>query len=388
MSDTQMATVMDSDAQDWRARVMVIGVEALDDLIRVLGSDGYEVVGPKAEDGAICYGPLASATDLPVGLTDKQAPGRYRLVEAGRPSLFDYVVGPHSLKRFLFPSAERLWYARRRGQGFTVETEAPKAPGYAFVGVRACEIAAMAVQDRVFDNGEFADPLYLGHRREAFIVAVNCARPAATCFCASMETGPKTSANFDLALTEIISTDRHEFVVETGSERGAAVLDQLSGRVAEEPDRAAAAKVVEQATEAMERSMVPNAAELLQRNLHSPHWDQVAQRCLACGNCTAVCPTCFCSTVVDSTDLTGETAERWRYWDSCFTGDFSYIHGGNIRGTTAARYRQWITHKLSTWHQQFGTSGCVGCGRCITWCPVGIDITEEVRAIQEGEKGG
>ncbi len=386
MSETQMATTMESSAPDWGARV--IGIEALDDLIRTLAQEGYDVIGPKAEDGAICYEPLGSAAELPVGLADEQAGGRYRLVEAGRPSLFDYVVGPHSLKRFLFPSVQRLWSARRAGQTFTVETDESEAPRYAFFGVRACEIAAMSVQDRVFDNGDFADPLYLDRRSEAFVVAVNCARPAATCFCASMGTGPKATGGFDLALTEIIGADGHEFIVETGSERGAAVLGQLAGRDAEEPDRAAATTVVAQATEAMDRAMVPDAAELLQRNLDNPHWDQVARRCLACGNCTAVCPTCFCSTVLDSTDLSGETAERWRYWDSCFTGDFSYIHGGNIRSTTAARYRQWITHKLSTWHQQFGTSGCVGCGRCITWCPVGIDITEEVRAIRDGEEGG
>ena len=269
-----------------------------------------------------------------------------------------------------------------------VETDVSEPPRFAFIGVRACEIAAMSVQDRVFDNGDFADPLYLDRRREAFIVAVNCARPAGTCFCASMGTGPKASGGFDLALTEIIDTERHEFVVEAGSERGVAVLDQLSGRAAGEPDRAAAAAVVEQATEAMGRAMVPNVAELLGRNLENPHWEDVAERCLACGNCTLVCPTCFCSTVLDTTELDGKSAERWRYWDSCFTSGFSYLHGGSIRRTTAARYRQWITHKLSTWHQQFGTSGCVGCGRCITWCPVGIDITEEARAIRDGEEGG
>ncbi len=380
-----MATMMESSAPVWRARV--VGVEVLDDLIRVLVQEGYEVVGPKAEDGAICYAPIGSAAELPVGLADEQAGGRYRLVEAGRPSLFDYVVGPHSPKRFLFPSTQRLWSARRDGQGFIVEAEVSEARRYAFIGVRACEIAAMTVQDRVFDNGDFADPLYLDRRNGAFIVAVNCARPAGTCFCASMGTGPKASGGFDLALTEVIEADRHEFILEPGSERGAAVLEQLSGRDAEEPDRAVAEKITAQATEAMKRAMVPDVAELLQRNLAHPHWDEVAQRCLACGNCTAVCPTCFCSNVLDTTDLSGETAERWRYWDSCFNSDFSYIHGGHVRGSTAARYRQWITHKLSTWHQQFGTSGCVGCGRCITWCPVGIDITEEVRVIRDGEEG-
>ena len=83
--------------------------------------------------------------------------------------------------------------------------------------------------------------------------------------------------------------------------------------------------------------------------------------------------------------LYGARAERWRKWDSCFTLDFSYIHGGSVRTSAAARYRQWLSHKLATWIDQFGSSGCVGCGRCITWCPVGIDITEEVAAIRASE---
>ena len=108
------------------------------------------------------------------------------------------------------------------------------------------------------------------------------------------------------------------------------------------------------------------------------------QRCLTCGNCTMVCPTCFCTTTEDVTDLTGDHAERWRHWDSCFDLDFSYLHGGPCAPRARSRYRQWLTHKLGTWHDQFGSSGCVGCGRCIVWCPVGIDITEEAHALRAG----
>ena len=126
--------------------------------------------------------------------------------------------------------------------------------------------------------------------------------------------------------------------------------------------------------------------ELLYQNFEHPRWDNVAGRCLTCANCTMVCPTCFCTTVEDVTDVTGDHAERWRRWDSCFTQSFSYIHGGSVRTSAKSRYRQWMTHKLASWIDQFGSSGCVGCGRCITWCPVGIDITEEVRAIREGRE--
>jgi ferredoxin len=241
----------------------------------------------------------------------------------------------------------------------------------------------MQIQDQVFNNGTFADPGYLARRAAALIVAVNCARPSGTCFCASMGTGPRATQGFDLALTELIDGEQHDFLVETGSEKGAAILARLPHRTATSDVIAAAEAVLAAAAKAMGRAMVPEVHTLLKNNLEHPRWDEVAQRCLSCTNCTLVCPTCFCTTVEDTTDLAGQMTERWRQWDSCFTLDFSYIHGGSIRREGRSRYRQWITHKLSTWYDQFGSSGCVGCGRCITWCPVGIDITEEARAIRD-----
>ena len=153
-------------------------------------------------------------------------------------------------------------------------------------------------------------------------------------------------------------------------------------------DLAAAAASVDRAAQQMGRAMdTHDIRDLLLDNLDHPRWDAVASRCLSCANCTLVCPTCFCSAVEDTTDLSGEEAERARVWDSCFSVDYSYIHGGSVRQSGRSRYRQWMTHKLGTWFDQFGTSGCVGCGRCITWCPVGIDITEEVAAIRATEEG-
>ena len=158
-------------------------------------------------------------------------------------------------------------------------------------------------------------------------------------------------------------------------------------KAASAEEKAKAEGIVAKAARQMGRTLdTKGIKELLYRNYENPRWDDVAKRCLTCGNCTLVCPTCFCTTVEDVTDLTGEHVERWRKLDSCFTMDFSYIHGGSIRSSPRARYRQWMTHKLATWIDQFGTSGCVGCGRCITWCPVGIDITEEAAAIRQSEE--
>ena len=365
-------------------------VDGLSALLQVLRHRGYRLVGPTLRDGAIVYDEIASAADLPQGWTDVQDGGTYRVERRKDQALFGYPVGPHSWKKFLFPAATRLWRARRiRGRvadGFEIEHNNEDAPRYAFIGVRGCDLHAIAVQDRVFLEGPHVDPTYRALREAAFVVAVNCGQAGGTCFCLSMKTGPRVTAGFDLALTEVLEDGRHEFVVETGTDRGAGVLREVPA--AEGPADATDAidRTVARAASQMGRTMdTTDIKELLYRNLEHPRWDDVAARCLTCANCTMVCPTCFCSSVEDTADLTGEHAERWRRWDSCFTMDFSYIHGGNVRNSPKSRYRQWMTHKLASWIDQFGTSGCVGCGRCITWCPVGIDITEEVRAIRKSD---
>ncbi len=355
-------------------------------LFAALQARGYQVVGPTVRDGAIVYDHLASPEQLPVGWTDEQEGGTYRLKKRNDAALFGYVVGPHSWKKYLFTPEERLFRARRTADGFEVLPEEIAPPRLAFLGVRACELHAIAVQDKVFVGGAFADPSYQARRGNIFIVAVNCGQAGKTCFCVSMKTGPKATAGFDLALTEILDGDRHYFVIESGSEAGAEVLAELPLLPAEEPEISAAAAATERAVSQMGRKLETDGIkELLYRNLENPRWDEVAERCLSCANCTMVCPTCFCSNVEDVTDLTGEHAERWRKWDSCFTVGFTHLAGGEVRSSVKSRYRQWLTHKLGTWIDQFGTSGCVGCGRCITWCPVAIDLTEEVRAIRESE---
>jgi ferredoxin len=198
-----------------------------------------------------------------------------------------------------------------------------------------------------------------------------------------MGTGPRPTKGFDLCLTEILDEEGHRFVVEVGTDRGAEVLDAVTDSIAADADLEAAAEVTARAVERMGRSMeTEGLRDLLYGAAESPRWEAIAERCLACGNCTAVCPTCFCTGVEDVTSLAGDEVVRERVWDSCFDTSFSYLHGGAVRGSTGARYRQWMTHKLAGWQDQFGSSGCVGCGRCITWCPVGIDITEEVAHLR------
>lgn len=360
-----------------------IDQDGLEALFAILIDQGYQLVGPTLREEAIVYDTIGGVGDLPAGWTDRQEAGSYQLERRTDRALFGYAVGPHSWKRYLHPPVEVLWRARQREGQLKIEAPEPPRVKYAFIGVRACELRAIAIQDRVFRDGLHTDSAYAARRDNAFIVAVNCAQAGGTCFCVSMDSGPKVTEGFDLCLTELLENGRHKFLLQVGSDQGAAVVEKIASRAASTEEVEQAEAIVQQTAESMGRTLdTEGIKELLQSNPNHPRWSEVAERCLSCANCTMVCPTCFCTTVDDHTDLTTTTAERRRRWDSCFTMDFSYIHGGSVRHSAGARYRQWMTHKLANWIDQFGSSGCVGCGRCITWCPVGIDITEEAAAIR------
>ena len=360
----------------------------LDLLLEVLRARGYTVMGPVARDGAIVWDEVSTTGELPTGWTDEQEAGRYRLTPSGAASLFDWTVGPISPKASLHPATITLLNARRAGSDLQLLEGDPRPAKLAFFGLRACELAAIAVQDRVLLGGTATDPVYRARREGALLIAVQCGRAGRTCFCASMGTGPEVRSGHDLALTELIEGGRHVFVTEAGSERGSEILAELRATASTAAETGAAQAAVARAAAGMGRTLeTEGLPALLAQNPEHPHWDVAAARCLACGNCTSVCPTCFCVTTEDFTDLAAGLSRRVRRWDSCFSVDFTYIHGGNVRSSIRARYRQWLTHKLGSWHEQFGSSGCVGCGRCITWCPAGIDITEEARALRQRERG-
>ena len=362
---------------------VVIPVEGLDALIGNLRTRGYKVWGAQERDGALGLGPISAAADLPRGRIESAEAGTVRLVDGPRDAVFDHTLPMQGLKRLVYPAEERLYST---GPDMVAEEQPVEAPPVAVIGVRPCDLAALDTLTAVFEGGPYVDARYNRRREALLLVAVNCMRPAATCFCASMNTGPRADGGYDLVLDELIDADRHVFVVGAGSARGQEILNDLSGEPAGETELAAARDGSRACAEAQHRQMPEGVESLLKRNLEHPHWEAVAERCLSCANCTMVCPTCFCGTVEDRSSLDGAHAERWRRWDSCFTLDFSYLHGGAVRTETASRYRQWITHKLAHWHDQFGMSGCVGCGRCIGWCPVGIDITAEAAALAASEQ--
>lgn len=350
-----------------------------------------EVIGPTLRGEAIALGPVRTVADLPIGKTARREPASHRLEDRGDGALFGYTVGADSWKRWLFPPRQILYRVRREGRSARIEPEPHPVVPRVFLGVRACDLAAIAILDKVYLGSQFRDAGYEASREGLFVVGVDCTEPAGTCFCVSMKTGPRHAVDggADLVLTELVppaSRGEHRFVVTVASESGRRALEGLALAPASEADLHEAEAATRQAQSRMGRTLeTEGLKELLYRNAENPHWKAIAQRCLTCTNCTMACPTCFCSTVEDSTSLDGTQVTRTRRWDSCFTTDFSYIHGGPVRRSPMSRYRQWMTHKLASWVDQFGTFGCVGCGRCIEWCPVGIDLTEEARAIHASD---
>lgn len=359
---------------------VVIPKASLQMIFDHLRGAGFRLVGPTVRDSAIVLDEIAGLEDLPLGWTDTQEPGRYRLQRTREAEYFGFTVGAQSWKQFLHPARISLFSVEKKNGDWAVRKAEETPPAYAFIGVRACDLHAIGIQDRVFLGAEFRDPHYAKRREQAFVLAVNCRKAASTCFCSSMGTGPRVKGGFDLALTELPEV----FVVEIGSEAGSQALSGTPWESATAFDLGRATQATQRAERQITRQLrTDDLPKMLYDNLDNHHWDEVAARCLSCANCTQVCPTCFCTTVEDTSNLKGTAADRTRVWDSCFVLDFSHVHGGNIRPSIRSRYRQWLTHKLGSWVDQFGTLGCVGCGRCITWCPVGIDLTEEVKALRE-----
>ncbi|MCF6765672.1 4Fe-4S dicluster domain-containing protein [Thiotrichales bacterium 19S3-7] len=358
---------------------LFLAYEKLDSLIFILKKAGFEVKAPVVDDGSIVYDTIDKASQLPWGYVDEQKEAFYSIKKTDSQRAFGWTLPVQSIKPLLFEEREVLWNVKRNDQGKLSFEKSAHVAKYAIFGVRPCDLRAIEIQDKVFIDNTYHDLRYQKRRQQLFIIAANCTSCHHNCFCVSLGDKPQADRGFDMAMTEV----EGGFVVEVGSQTGESVVDQLQLVGATKNQIEQAAKQIAATTSKQVKKVpeVPIMEETLKQSLDHAQWDDVAKRCLSCGSCTQACPTCFCHTEKDEPKLNGEETEHLREWDSCFGLDHSYTHGELYREQPKYRYRQWLVHKFGTWRDQFDTKGCVGCGRCITWCPVKIDVTEEINAI-------
>jgi len=350
-------------------------------LIRNLRDRGYTVVGPSLSEGVVRLMELTGPADLATGVVDVQAPGSYTLGRES-PLIFSSVNGPDSPKRDLHPAEVELSKLVESGDGIEFVSAFQPGRRYAFLGIRPCDLKAVEVMDRTMLAPGFEDHVYSALRSDSIFIVVNCTRAGENCFCVSMGTGPGVESGYDVAITEL-----PEKLLIDVPERSTALFQGIELKPATEAELQTASEMVQRAREQMGRRIAErDPSKRMYAVMDSPEWGKVAERCLACGNCTMVCPTCFCNTIIDRTDLRDGSVSRVRVWDSCLSKDFVYSAGGNPRVQRMARYRQFVMHKFAYWPDEFGIYGCVGCGRCITWCPVGIDITETVNGVLKDQR--
>jgi ferredoxin len=281
-------------------------------------------------------------------------------------------------KMFIYKPKEDILRFRMEDT-LSIEECSPEIEKQVIVGIHSCDIHAILYLDKTF-LGAFTDPYYKARRDNSFLIALNCMQVSENCFCSSVGTGPhlKAQSGYDIVLTDF----EEDYLVELKSARSFELFN-LKGKKAGPGVWKGKSKKEESLLKSFKKIIdVKGIDDLFMKNLDHHVWAETAdERCLSCSNCVMVCPTCFCYDIVDEMSMDLTEVRRFRQLDACQDLRFAAVHGGNFRGTRASRLRQFVMHNLN-YTSQYGLIKTVGCGRCITWCPTKIDLTEMAKEIQ------
>ena len=318
----------------------------------------YRVIAPVRRDGELRFDAVTSAAE----------------------ATLDYRNTTKSPKSAFFPQSEAMIrYGRERGRFNEINAVPVDTRPTLLLGVRPCDARSFLLLDKIFAEGEYLDPYYMSRRENTIVASLACDRPRQTCFCNAFGSGPYDSEGADILLRDAGDA----YLIDSVSERGAKLLSDLELDSADAAHESRADEIKDAAVGRL-REIEPVAG--IERELHtlfdSDVWTEVSEKCLACGTCTYVCPTCHCFTIEDR--MLAQSGERIRAWDSCMFPTFTvHASGHNPRPTQAARWRQRTMHKFDYLPRNVGAFGCVGCGRCIQSCPVRLDIREVLARVQQ-----
>ena len=282
-----------------------------------------------------------------------------------------------------FELSPKLWFFPRSeviasGKGGALEVASLLEEATVLFGLRPCDTASLELLDKIFLDDAYLDPYYKSRRENTTIVALACSEPNPACFCTSVGGGPGASAGADVLAVDL----GNEFLFEAVSDKGEALLTKheklLSAAVAN--DDAAKAKLIAEAEAKLKPVKTDDLADKLSGVFDAPVWEAIGERCVGCGTCTYLCPTCHCFGIYD--EKAGANVQRIRVQDACMFPQFTLeASGHNPRDTQGARARQRVMHKFSYTVDNVGETFCVGCGRCVSRCPVNIDIREILEEV-------
>jgi ferredoxin len=280
-------------------------------------------------------------------------------------------------KALFFPPVEEMFRFRKGEEGYEIEELVPDKGQQIIFGIRPCDSRALKTIDMLFAD-TYKDPYYLRRRENSLLIGLGCNEPCDTCFCASLDISPGESEDVDMLCTDV----GDNLLIEAISEKGSNLLSGMNGLSDAGSEEESKAKELRKlAKERIAREInLSGLHEKMRSNFENrEYWEKVSKKCMACGICTYVCPTCHCFDINDENRK--REGKRVRSWDSCKFPLFTRMPMENPRHEKWRRMRQRYHHKFEYYPMNFGAIACTGCGRCIRECPVNVDVTEIIGGI-------